>query len=1668
MKRAMFTLFQRQRVWPKVSLTLMFILTWGLLSISSLEAQIVTGFSPNGDTCKTTTFTTCMDKLTKGNILFTDDNMLDGLYADSRPRRDTVEICPKDQWHRVKVVLTEFDLDEGDTLFAYNADKKTIREYVASGSSINTGAMAPFGAGSGTGTGVSKGFGGWIDASCNPKENYSGCLTFIFKTDGDNNKGKGWEAWVGCEKRDIQLGPVSIPSKILELDSAAYAHMRIPAPLVRACGDTLQVDSDSVRVQVKNQLGIACIDTVLTYKGMANAVWDTFAVGTYVVEYTLLVDKTKTLTVPFSVQAPALVCNDNINIPFGSACIIQLHPDDLLEQPVDTITDTLYYNLTITLGTGKNQVVKTTSNYDNHGAVSYPVITEEDIKKAGISICGGTATVKVERIYYGIGGIATICNNGPQYAACETRVHFTDQSAPFINVPAIRDTLIACDTTGLSRIITATAIDNCDKEVPVTIAVKLSETDPCFNNNGRRDTTTAIVIYTAVDDCGNVGSTTREVLIIRPNEQEHIAKTTNLTLECNEVSINERGPGLKIGLWKNNKFEVRDTIALSTTDYKCGYILTRKDLEIPTADCGKKLYRYWSVVDWCTPGVGPTVVDTQLIKHTDTKAPTFMTTDSVKIIEVGAFECTYDITKLKGPAATDNCSQPQVHLDSVFRIEDGLPWPVSKSLFTQLDVDSFHLRWIAEDDCHEQLKNDTFMQLVVLKDVTLPTAVCTDRLNISVGSNSTVIDTGDVDAGSYDACGILKREISRDGINFGPRVTFTCDDIKDTVQIILKITDTNGNVNSCWLNVHPEDKIRPICRALPTGISYANGDTIGKTADVRINCDESKVAAIKDRNKPTAAELALIGGPLPAPLDNCPNAVNVELEPVVIQNGVCATSIYQRRWIARDVWGSESTDTCTQLITVEYVEDWEIKFPDDKTLYCPVQSTAADSVTLKNGTCDKLAVSVQTKMFDVVTDACFKVIKTYHIINWCNYKAGDAPTHTFNKDSLPADMILRPKDIPNLSYITYTQVIKVDDNEAPIVTLGETDSCLVGDHDTNPNNVGSIEACGDVKSFSATATDCVTGIGRDLSYTYKIYRGTIKEVEQHKATVIEQSQTSTQGNSAIVIASVLPGTYTSEFTFTDNCGNSTLQRKEYYFKDCKKPTPYLLNGIAIEIMQHTAQIDIWANDFDQGSFDNCTEQDSLDIRIWHTSLGFNAPTTVEGVLDSLPTSVIFDCNYLGTQIVNIYVIDKDNNYDYAATYVQVQDNMNACQNGSQSGQMMVAGEILNYNGESIEGVEVKVSGGSEEVKTTQSNGHYEFMLPTDEDYTITPEKNTNPLNGVSTFDLVLISKHILGVTPFDSPYKYIAADVNRSGTISAFDMVQLRQLILNVMSEFPNNTSWRFLEKGHQFSSENPAAETFNEMSSIVGLKEDKMNTDFIGVKIGDVNNNASNSSWMMAENRSSEALKFNLADQLIEKGQFVEVDFSSQDIESIQGYQFTMNFTGLDFEGINGNIVKEEHFNTKMADKGILTSSWNGEAKKDEILFTLRFKATKSGLLSDFLALSSKYTPIEAYNTEDEIMDISLDFGKIEQGHVFELQQNTPNPFKKETVIGFYLPEAGAATLKIWTVQGKIVKVIKGNYEKGYNQIRLDATTLNATGILHYHLESANYTATKKMIIIE
>jgi hypothetical protein len=59
-------------------------------------------------------------------------------------------------------------------------------------------------------------------------------------------------------------------------------------------------------------------------------------------------------------------------------------------------------------------------------------------------------------------------------------------------------------------------------------------------------------------------------------------------------------------------------------------------------------------------------------------------------------------------------------------------------------------------------------------------------------------------------------------------------------------------------------------------------------------------------------------------------------------------------------------------------------------------------------------------------------------------------------------------------------------------------------------------------------------------------------------------------------------------------------------------------------------------------------------------------------------------------------------------------------------------------------------------------------------------------------------------------------------------------------------------------------------------------------------------------------------------------------------------------------------------------------------------------------------------------------------------------------------------ATIKIQDVTGRTLKVIRGEYVRGFNQINVNSSDLPGTGVLYYTLETDEFTASKKMVIVE
>jgi hypothetical protein len=866
-----------------------------------------------------------------------------------------------------------------------------------------------------------------------------------------------------------------------------------------------------------------------------------------------------------------------------------------------------------------------------------------------------------------------------------------------------------------------------------------------------------------------------------------------------------------------------------------------------------------------------------------------------------------------------------------------------------------------------------------------------------------------------------------DPCGFSEYVGFCCKDVGTSPahQVVVRAIDKAGNYNDCMVNVEIQDKLPPsiIC-----------------PANVTLTCEDYF----------DVAKLAHTFG-WPTALDNCENP-RITTDSVVNLNS-CRIGTIVRTFTATDLGGRKAT--CTQHITIEQGDnafDMDVDdFPRDTTFSgCADPNANAfhpDRTGRPNlGTetiCALVGADYEDHLFtfnNPTGNACFKILRKWKVIDWCQRYFDDGGYH----------------------YKTWehTQVIIVSDSEKPRIT-SDCGKKTAKTYDSECKD-GYIE-------LLATATD---NCSRTLDYHYQID-------EFNDGSFDSGLSKSGSGNTAIASGVYPVGTHKIVWAFEDNCGNITKCEQIFEIINEKTPVPYCLNGLSTSLMPvdtdndgdtDGGMIDIWAKDFDRGSLHPCGYPVILSFR----PVTRNATTGKLVVKDSL----IFRCSHEGRQNVDLYAAvelpDGRIIQDFCTTYIDIQDNNNVC--GSNGTNNRIAGMFMTEGDSPVKNVTVALDGSAMKVLTTE-NGQYAFeQMNTGGTYIVMPEKNDDHANGVSTLDLVMIQRHILGLKKLESPYKLIAADVNKDAKITAVDLTELRKVVLGTTLSFPNNESWRFVDKKYNFQNPSTAyAEAFPEVNYIPNFEQD-VNIDFTAIKVGDVNGNVvANAQDGNIENRSATSMAIQAVDQTVAAGEVITVPMTLTSGTTTSGFQFTVNFDADAFSLVNvtGGIqgMADQNFGFARLEDGMIAVSYNradnAELPAGQKVIELTLKAKTATTIAEALWIDSAVTPAEAYDEDDNVMKVEFNV-EGRTNTVAMLYQNTPNPFKATTIIGFDLPEANTATINIYDVTGKIVKSITGTYAKGYNSLEINKAELGTSGMMYYTLESGTFKATRKMIIIE
>ncbi|MEO7176997.1 MAG: T9SS type A sorting domain-containing protein, partial [Saprospiraceae bacterium] len=133
------------------------------------------------------------------------------------------------------------------------------------------------------------------------------------------------------------------------------------------------------------------------------------------------------------------------------------------------------------------------------------------------------------------------------------------------------------------------------------------------------------------------------------------------------------------------------------------------------------------------------------------------------------------------------------------------------------------------------------------------------------------------------------------------------------------------------------------------------------------------------------------------------------------------------------------------------------------------------------------------------------------------------------------------------------------------------------------------------------------------------------------------------------------------------------------------------------------------------------------------------------------------------------------------------------------------------------------------------------------------------------------------------------------------------------------------------------------------------------------------------------------------------------------------------------------------------------------------KWKATDNcGLMSAIKTQQIRINPAVLAEAEEADETESQQEPELKEIAGYELYQNVPNPFDHSTNITFSLPETMRARLSIFDVNGRLVDYIEQEFTKGLNELTIQASELNAQGVYYYKLDTPDWSATKRMVLIK
>jgi len=545
----------------------------------------------------------------------------------------------------------------------------------------------------------------------------------------------------------------------------------------------------------------------------------------------------------------------------------------------------------------------------------------------------------------------------------------------------------------------------------------------------------------------------------------------------------------------------------------------------------------------------------------------------------------------------------------------------------------------------------------------------------------------------------------------------------------------------------------------------------------------------------------------------------------------CQTGKIYRTWEVEDYnW---NIITCTQTIYVSggSFNYYNIDWPEtDLQLYGCNVSTQPDKLPYEYSrphldyvSCSMVGTSYKDQVFYFGPD-CKKILRKWTVLDWCNYYPGSS----------------------NPGIWTYTQVIKVSNNEEPQLTCVDTIRVI-------PTNCDG----------AYVSMDDVILQGSACNGEY---------VVTNNSPYADKRKGNASGFYPIGQTSIY---YEVEYA----CGQNTVCQ-QLVIVDEKKPVPYCLSQLNTALMPvdldadgtpEDGMVELWAKDLNYGSFHPCYPGEDL-------LFSFSSDT------DS--TSVVFTCANVGLNDMQLWVTDGRGNQSWCAVTVDVQNNAANIPDCSPADQnlkgvtediysqplenvyidvksrayyksnivldtilvekvidsVQTAGGLILYMYDYVEEVQAReetvlVPGLVHNLKTDEEGKFFSPELDPFRSYTLQAFRFGDN-STIDEADVNLLKAYINNELEFNNIYSYIAADVNEDRKIDEEDLKILEEIAMREEDEWPNERQWVFYDSEsiqNLVPGDNPLLYELNEKIVLDSATDRFDSKSFVGVLKGDL-----------------------------------------------------------------------------------------------------------------------------------------------------------------------------------------------------------------------------------------